>query len=97
MNLPERKRSVGCKWVFALKYNTDETIERYKALLVAKGFTQTYGIDYTETFAPVTKLNTVRILLSLTANLDWPLHQLNIKNAFLNEKLEEEVFMAIPS
>ncbi|RVX18212.1 Retrovirus-related Pol polyprotein from transposon RE1 [Vitis vinifera] len=96
MNLPRGKKPVGCKWIFTVKYKADDTVERYKARLVAKGFTQTYGIDYTETFAPVAKLNTIRVLLSLAANLDWPLHQFDIKNAFLNGELEEEVFMMLP-
>ena len=93
---PRETMLVGCKWVFTVKCKVDRSIERYKARLVAKGFTQTYGIDYHETFALVTKINLIRILLSLAINFNWLLHQLDIKNAFLNGDLEEEVFMNLP-
>lgn len=94
--LPTRKKLVGCKWVFAVKHNADGSINRFSARLVAKGFTQSYGIDDEETFTLVAKLNSVRVLLSLAANLYWPLHQLDIKNAFLNGDLKEVVYMEIP-
>ena len=88
VQFPKGKTTVGCKWVFTIKHKSNGTVERYKAHLVAKGFTQTYGIDYLQTFAPVAKLNTIRVLLSLAANLDWSLQQLDVKNAFINEELD---------
>jgi hypothetical protein len=94
--LPAEKKAVSCKWIYTVKQNPEGKVERYKARLVARGFSQTYGIDYDETFAPVAKMNTVRILVSCAANFGWKLHQLDVKNAFLHGDLQEEVYMEIP-
>lgn len=94
-NLPSGKKPVGCKWIFRVKH--DGNIERLKARLVVKGYTQSYDIDYQETFAPVARLNNVRVLISIAANSDWPLYQIDVKNGFFNGDLEEEVYMKIPS
>ena len=88
---------IGCKWVFLVKYRADGSVERYKAHLVAKVFTQTHGIDYHEIFAPFRKINSIRVLLSFAISLDWPLHQLDVKNTFLNRDLEDDIFMSQPS
>ena len=70
---PPWKKLVGCRWVYTVKHKADGTIEHFKVRPVTKGYTQTYGIDYINTFEPVAKINTVRVLLSLALNLDWPL------------------------
>ena len=88
--LLEGSKRVGCKWVFKTKRDSMGNVERYKARLVAKGYTQKDDIDYKETFSPVSKKDSLRIIMALVAHYDLELHQMDVKTAFLNGDLEEE-------
>jgi hypothetical protein len=94
--LPTGQRAIDTKWVFKIKRNADGTIDKYKARLVAKGFKQKYGIDYTETFAPVVKYVTLRMVIGLAKLFGWPIDQLDVVTAFLYGQMKELVFILIP-
>lgn len=87
---------IDCKWVYKIKKKADSSIDRYKARLVANGFRQCYGIDYEDTFNPIVKIATVRLVLSVVVSRGWCLRQLDVQNAFLHGVLEEEVHMRQP-
>ena len=84
VNLSPMKKPIRCSWVFTLKYLSNGNIERYKAKLEAQGYNQTYGTDYGETFVPIAKMKKIRTLIALAVQLNWPLQQYDVKNAFLH-------------
>ncbi|MCI07133.1 retrovirus-related Pol polyprotein from transposon TNT 1-94 [Trifolium medium] len=92
----ESNNLVGCKWLFRIKRNPDGSIARYKARLVAKGYTQLSGLDYKETFAPVVKPQTIKVVLTIALARGWSLHQMDVNNAFLQGNLSETVYMQQP-
>jgi len=94
---PENAKVISSKLILRKKYKADGTIDKYKARLVARGFTQVEGVDYTETFAPVVKYQSLRTILALAAAQSWEVHQMDVKTAFLNGVLKEEVYMDLPT
>ncbi|CAL8123074.1 unnamed protein product [Prunus armeniaca] len=90
------KENIGVKWVYKTKFNPDGSIQKHKARLVAKSYSQQPGIDYNETFAPVARLDTIRALVALVAQTKWRIYQLDVKSAFLNGELKEEIYVEQP-
>jgi hypothetical protein len=96
VNLPEGQRPIGLKWVYKLKKDASGEVVKHKARLVAKGYVQKAGMDFDEVFAPVARLDSVRLLLTLAAQEGWTVHHMDVKSAFLNEELKEEVYVVQP-
>ena len=93
---PDQKKVIGVKWVFRTKFNADGSLNKHKARLVVKGYNQQFGIDFEETFAPVARLDTIKLLFALAAQKQWKVHQLDVKSAFLNGFLKEEIYVEQP-
>ncbi|KAK4387925.1 Retrovirus-related Pol polyprotein from transposon RE2 [Sesamum angolense] len=93
---PKDKEVIGLKWIYKTKLNADGSIQKHKARLVAKGYSQLPGIDYTETFAPVARLDTIRALIAIAANKKWKIYQMDVKSAFLNGYIDEEIYVEQP-
>ena len=96
VELPNGRKTVGSKWVYKVKTGVDGSVERYKARLVAQGYTQKLGTDYDETFCPVVRMESLRALIALSVQFGLQLHQVDVTTAFLNGELEEEVYMQQP-
>jgi hypothetical protein len=94
--LPPGKSLVSCRWLYTVKVGPDGKIDQFKNHLVAKGYTLIFGLDYSDTFSPIAKMASLRLLLDIAAIRHWPFHQLDIKNAFLHGDLQEEVYMEQP-
>ena len=93
VNKPEDRKVIGVRWIFRIKLNADSSINKYKARLVIKGYTQIYGVDYSNTFSPVARLDTIRLLLVITTRIEWKVFQLEVKSTFLNGILEEKIYV----
>lgn len=93
MSLPHAKSAIGSHCLYLIKTKSDESFEHHKAQLVAKVFTQTYGLDYEETFALVVKMTTIHVLIVVSSIHKWSISQMDVKNTFLSEYLKKEVYM----
>jgi hypothetical protein len=94
--LPKDKKTIGCKWVYKVKHNGDGYVIKYKSILVVKGYAQTYGINYEETYSPVAKMTTLRAIIAMATTKGWSLHEMDVKNVFFHGDLQEEMYMEQP-
>ena len=95
--LPPSHRAIGLKWVYKVKKDAHGVVLKHKARLVAKGYVQRHGINYDEVFAPVARLESIRLLLARAEDSGWDVHHMDVKSAFLNDELEEEVYVQQPA
>ena len=93
---PEGKSVVTSRWLYKIKHVADGSIEKFKARFVAKGFSRIEGVDYDETFTPVARYTSIRSPISIAAKMGWQIHQMDVKTAFLNGVIEEEVYVEQP-
>ena len=96
VNLPLGNKPIGCKWIFKRKLRTDGTIDKYKVRLVTKRYQQNEGLDFFDTYSPVTRITSIRMLIAIAAIHDFEIHQMDVKTAFLNGDLDEEIYMEQP-
>jgi hypothetical protein len=97
VDMPSGRKPIGTKWVFKRKYKSDGSLDRYKARLVCTGYSQKYGIDYEETFSPVVRPESIRLLIAIATQLNADIHQMDVTTAFLNGKLQEEIYVKQPT
>ena len=93
---PKGANIVTSRWVFAIKYNPDGSVNKFKARIVARGFSQKYGIDFEETFAPTVRHDTLRVFMAIVAQMDLECHQVDVNNAFTESALSEEIYIQPP-
>ena len=96
VDLPRGKEAIGLKWIYKSKFNADGSLQKHKARLVAKGYAQVPGVDFFETFSPITRIDTIRTILAVAALKGWKIFQFDVKSTFLNGELQEEVYVEQP-
>ena len=96
MALLERRKEIGCRWVYTIKTTPEGKFEKAKAQIVAQGFTQRPGMDYYKVTSPVIKFDSLRVLLSIANHMNWEIHMMDIKGAYLNSDLNKEIYMCQP-